>query len=51
MATAGVAQVRAGGTIEPPIVTSGEDLKTISGFLAGRARYTASDVIEYLLPA
>jgi NAD(P)H-dependent flavin oxidoreductase YrpB (nitropropane dioxygenase family) len=51
MATAGVAQVRAGGTIEPPIVTSGEDLKTISGFLAGRTRYTASDVIEYLLPA
>jgi NAD(P)H-dependent flavin oxidoreductase YrpB (nitropropane dioxygenase family) len=51
MATAGVAQVRPDGTVEPPIVTSGDDLKTISRFLAGRSRYSASDVIDYLRPA
>jgi NAD(P)H-dependent flavin oxidoreductase YrpB (nitropropane dioxygenase family) len=49
MANIGLGQVRAGGWVEPPLVTSGEDLKSISVFLAGRTRYSAADVIDYLL--
>ncbi len=45
----GYPQVRANGTVEPPIVTSGDDLATISGFLDGRTSYTAADVVTYLL--
>ncbi|HEY0971901.1 MAG TPA: nitronate monooxygenase [Gemmatimonadales bacterium] len=37
------------GGVELPLVTSGDDLGSIAGFLAGRARYTAADVVEYLL--
>jgi NAD(P)H-dependent flavin oxidoreductase YrpB (nitropropane dioxygenase family) len=51
LATIGQGQLRAGGAVEPPIVTSGDDLRSISGFLAGRSNYTARDVIEYLLEA
>lgn len=51
MANIGHAQVRAGGRTEPPLVTSGNDLESISTFLAGRTRYSAADVIDYLLPA
>lgn len=47
MANIGLGQVR-GGTKEPPMVTSGEALTSISVFLAGRTRYTAADVIDYL---
>lgn len=49
MATIGLAQIRDGGRVEPPIVTSGDDLTTIAEFLAGRPRYTAGDVLDYLL--
>ena len=49
MANIGLGQVRAGGWVEPPLVTNGEDLKSISVFLAGRTRYSAADVIDYLL--
>ncbi len=49
LANIGLGQVRAGGWVEPPLVTSGEDLKSISVFLAGRTRYSAADVIDYLL--
>lgn len=51
LASIGHAQVRAGGRTEPPLVTSGEELKSISIFLAGRSRYSADDVIDYLLSA
>lgn len=34
---------------EKPLVTSGDDLVSLGGFLAGRERYSSSDVIEYLL--
>ena len=37
------------GETEPPVLTSGDDLETISTFLAGRTSYTAADVISYLL--
>jgi len=42
-------QTRANGTIEPPIVTSGDDLLIIGDFLDGRTSYTAADVVDYLL--
>lgn len=42
-------QIRANGTVEPPIVTSGDDLATLGGFLGGRTSYTAADVVAYLL--
>jgi NAD(P)H-dependent flavin oxidoreductase YrpB (nitropropane dioxygenase family) len=35
--------------IEPPLVTSGDDLTRICAFLGARTAYTAADVIEYLL--
>ena len=46
---AGHAQVRADGRREPPLLTSGDDLAEIGGFLAGRAAYTADDVLDFLL--
>jgi NAD(P)H-dependent flavin oxidoreductase YrpB (nitropropane dioxygenase family) len=49
MANIGLAQVREDGTEEPPLLTSGDDLATMSAFLAGRTRYTAADVLAYLL--
>jgi NAD(P)H-dependent flavin oxidoreductase YrpB (nitropropane dioxygenase family) len=41
-------QVRANDTVEPPLVTSGDDLQTIGAFLAGRTHYSAGDVLDYL---
>src|SRR5512143_3089634 len=34
---------------EKPLVTSGDDLVSLDGFLGGRDRYLATDVIAYLL--
>jgi NAD(P)H-dependent flavin oxidoreductase YrpB (nitropropane dioxygenase family) len=47
-ATIGQAQVRPDGAVEPPIVTSGDDLVSLGAFLAGRAGYNAADVLHYL---
>jgi nitronate monooxygenase len=49
-AAIGLAQARPNGTTEPPIVTSGDDLKNLGGFLQGRTHYSAHDVIDWLLP-
>jgi NAD(P)H-dependent flavin oxidoreductase YrpB (nitropropane dioxygenase family) len=48
-ANIGLAQELAGGGVEPPLLTSGDDLRSIGTFLAGRTRYTAADVVRYLL--
>ena len=48
MANIGHAQVRDEGRVEPPLLTSGDDLVGIAGFLAGRSSYTAGDVLDYL---
>jgi NAD(P)H-dependent flavin oxidoreductase YrpB (nitropropane dioxygenase family) len=48
-ANIGQPQVRPESEEEPPLLTSGDDLATISSFLAGRASYSAGDVIDYLL--
>ena len=49
MANIGLGQVRDEGFVEPPILTAGDDLMGIAKFLGGRERYSAGDVIDYLL--
>jgi nitronate monooxygenase len=49
MANIGLPQLRDGGVLEPPLLTSGDDLLAMASFLAGRTRYHASDVIDALL--
>jgi NAD(P)H-dependent flavin oxidoreductase YrpB (nitropropane dioxygenase family) len=46
---AGQPQLQRSGELEPPLVTSGDDLEKIAGFLHGRSHYSASDVIDFLL--
>ena len=48
LASAGYAQAR-GDAVEPAIVTSGDDLLRIRRFLGDQPRYSAADVIAYLL--
>ena len=48
-ANIGQPQLRVSGEEEPPLVTSGDDLKIIADFLNGRRSYSAGDVIDYLL--
>lgn len=48
-ANIGLGQIRGPGVVEPPILTSGDDLESIGGFLAGRTHYTAADVLDHLL--
>jgi NAD(P)H-dependent flavin oxidoreductase YrpB (nitropropane dioxygenase family) len=49
LANVGHAQPRSEGYEEMPLLTSGDDLKTLARFLNGRDSYSAQDVIEYLL--
>jgi nitronate monooxygenase len=50
LANIGHAQVRAGGYIEPPLVTLGNDLNTVTQFLApGQSSYSAAQVVQTLL--
>lgn len=49
-ATAGIPQVRKDGYVEPPLITSGDDLVTCAQFLAPhKTSFSAADVINYLL--
>lgn len=51
LASAGLGQVRPGGVVEPPLVTSGTDLSgvvSLTGAAPGGG-YTAADVVNYLL--
>lgn len=48
MATVGLAQLREGGR-ELPILTSGDEVTKLKSFLGERTRYSARDVIEYIL--
>ncbi len=49
LATAGFSQVQKDGTVEPPIVTSGDDLVRLPSLLSPtRHDYGADDVIRYL---
>ena len=49
-ANIGQPQQRAWGQ-EPPLITSGDDLVSLTGFARGRSRYSAADVLDYLLDA
>ncbi len=52
IAAIGLGQRRPGGSLEPPIVTLGQDLSFVPKLLhPGRDSYTAGDVVAYLLPA
>lgn len=42
-------QVRRGGAVEEPLLTSGDELLQIHRFTRGRTTYSAAEVIEYLL--
>ena len=44
----GEPQLRADGSEEPVLVTSGDDVLHLARFLAGRATYSAADVITFL---
>jgi nitronate monooxygenase len=51
LATIGLGQVRDDGYIEPPLVTSGDDVRSVARFLKpGAASYSAADVIDSILP-
>jgi nitronate monooxygenase len=50
MANIGHAQERKNGTVEPALITVGDDLNTIAHYLApGRDSYSAAEVVESLL--
>jgi nitronate monooxygenase len=50
MANIGHAQARKDGSVEPALVTVGDDLNTVAQYLApGRESYSAADVVESLL--
>ena len=50
LANIGHAQIRKDGTVEPPLVTVGDDLNNVARFLApGRSTYSAADVVQSLL--
>ncbi|MDR0786977.1 MAG: nitronate monooxygenase [Gemmatimonadota bacterium] len=48
-ADVGHPQERDDGAVEPPLLTSGDDLRNIGEFTCGRSAYSAGDVISYLL--
>jgi len=50
MANIGHAQTRKDGSVEPALITVGDDLNTVAQFIApGRVSYSAADVVESLL--
>ena len=49
MASAGVPQRQKDRALEPPIVTSGDEILRIRELLGDRASYSARDVIDYLM--
>jgi nitronate monooxygenase len=50
VATVGLAQVQKNGALEPPIVTSGDEVVQIAKLVTPSQRsYTAADVVRYLL--
>jgi len=49
LADVGHPQERSDGYVEKPLLTSGDDLKQIDRFAAGRTSYTAGDVLDHLL--
>jgi len=48
LSTVGLAQIRS-GTLEPPLVTSGDHLEGLGELLDGRTSYTAAEAVDFLL--
>jgi nitronate monooxygenase len=51
LATIGLGQLRDEGAVEPPLLTSGDEVVHLAAFLGGRNHYTAADVVRWLLGA
>jgi nitronate monooxygenase len=49
LSTIGLGQRREGGAVEPPLITSGDDVAKLSQFLNGRTHYSAADAVRWLL--
>jgi len=49
LATVGLGQLREGGVLEPPLLTSGDEAANLAAFLQGRTHYSAADVVTWLL--
>jgi len=49
LATVGLGQLREGGVVEPPLLTSGDEAANLAAFLQGRTHYAAADVVRWLL--
>jgi NAD(P)H-dependent flavin oxidoreductase YrpB (nitropropane dioxygenase family) len=49
LATIGLEQLRDEGAVEPPLLTSGDDVENLAVFLGGRTHYAAADVVRWLL--
>jgi len=49
MSVIGLGQVRKDGSVEPPMITSGDYVTELARVAKGRVSYTAADVLEYLL--
>ena len=51
MVNVGLGQIHRDGYVEPPLVTSGDDVENVARFLRrGATTYRAADVLDYLLP-
>jgi NAD(P)H-dependent flavin oxidoreductase YrpB (nitropropane dioxygenase family) len=51
MVNVGLGQIHRDGYVEPPLVTSGDDVESVARFLPpGATTYRAADVLDYLLP-
>lgn len=51
MANIGLAQTHRDGYVEPPLLTSGDDVAGVARFLRpGATSYRAADVLDYLIP-
>ena len=51
LATIGLGQVREGSVVEPPLLTSGDEVEHLAAFLGGRTHYTAADAVRWLMGA
>ncbi len=50
MAAVGLGQIKRDGSVEPTLITSGDDIAEVARFLPeGESSYRAKDVIDYLL--
>jgi len=49
LSTVGLGQLRNDGALEPPLVTSGNQLEAMGTFIGDRQEYGAQDVVNYLL--